>query len=534
MMRHAIFVTIFCLAAATPAIAAESPGPARPVHDATADVLQQRLGDGGLSTVQLTRLYIQRIARVDQAGPSVNAVIELNPDALEIARRLDSERGAGKAHGALFGIPVLIKDNIDTADRMQTTAGSLALVGAPAPRDATVAAKLRAAGMVILGKTNLSEWANFRSTHSTSGWSGRGGQTRNPYVLDRSPCGSSSGSGAAVAAGLATVAIGTETDGSVICPSAANGLVGIKPTLGLVSRAGIIPISHHQDTAGAMARSVHDAAALLSVIAGSDPRDPATVDADRHATDYTRFLKPGALKGKRIGVVRELAGYDPNVDRLLDRSIAALRAAGAIVIDPVTLPHVNDFGAAENTVLLYDFKHDINAYLATRTGLKVHNLKDLIAFNRAHAAQEMPWFGQELFLQAEAKGPLTDKAYLDAVARAKRLAGPEGIDAALASHHLDALLAPTQGPAWTTDPVNGDHVTGAGYSAAAVAGYPSITVPAGRVHGLPVGMLFFGTRWSEPTLIGIAYGFEQATHAWRPPHFLPTVPVPAGDSADAP
>lgn len=520
--------------AAAPAATAPAPATSAAAWNATASRLQARLAAGDTTSLALVRMYIERIARIDQAGPDINAVIELNPDALSIARRRDQARAAGKAHGRLFGIPVLIKDNIDTGDSMQTSAGSLALVGAPAQRDATVAARLRAAGMVILGKTNLSEWANFRSTRSTSGWSGRGGQTRNPYVLDRSPCGSSSGSGAAVAAGLATVALGTETDGSVICPSAANGLVGIKPTLGLVSRAGIVPISHNQDTAGVMARSVRDAAAVLSVIAGSDPRDPATADANRHATDYTRFLVPGALKGKRIGVVRQLAGYDPDVDHLLDRTVAVLRAAGATVIDPVKLPNVGRYGNDETTVLLYDFKHDINAYLATRHGLAVHSLHDLIAFDRAHARAEMPWFGQELFLQAEAKGPLTDPAYVQALARAKRLSGPEGIDAALRAHHLDALLAPTQGPAWVIDPVNGDHATGAAYSPAAVAGYPSITVPAGLVHGLPVGMLFFAGKWSEPTLLAIAYGFEQATHAWRPPQFLPTVPAPTRAEAPTP
>lgn len=479
---------------------------------------------GSLSAEQLARAYLARIAAMDRSGPHVNAVIEINPDALSIARQRDRQRSAHPQQAApLLGIPVLLKDNIDTGDRMQTTAGSLALVGAPAARDATVARKLREAGMVILGKTNLSEWANFRSTHSTSGWSGRGGLTRNPYVLARNACGSSSGSAAAVAAGFVTVAIGTETDGSVICPSAVNGIVGIKPTVGLVSRAGIIPISHTQDTAGPMARSVADAARLLTAMAGSDPADPATREADRHATDYTRFLHADGLRGKRIGVVRELAGYDPNTDRVLDRAVAAMRAAGAIVIDPVKLPHANDFGKAEMTVLLYEFKHDLNAYLAHRKGIAVHSLADLIAFDRAHAAQEMPWFGQELFLKAQAMGPLTDAAYRKARATAHRLAGPEGIDAALRANHLDALVAPATGPAWTTDLVNGVHTSGAGYSAAAVSGYPSITVPAGFVHGLPVGVVFFAGKWSEPSLISIAYGFEQHTHARRRPKFFPTV-----------
>jgi amidase len=406
------------------------------------------------------------------------------------------------------------------------------LLGAPAPRDATVAAKLRTAGAVILGKTNLSEWANFRSTRASSGWSGRGGLTRNPYVLDRSACGSSSGSAAAVAAGFATVAIGTETNGSIICPSAANGVVGIKPTVGLVSRAGIIPISSTQDTAGPIARDVRDAAIVLSAIAGSDPRDPATIDADKHATDYTKFLDPKALKGKRIGVVRELAGGDPQVKALLDHAISVLRAQGATVVDNVKIPHVNDYGHAESTVLLYEFKHGVNAYLATRKGLKVHSLADLIAFDNTHAAEEMPWFGQELFNEAEAKGPLTDKAYRDALAKLKKLAGPEGIDAAMNADHLDALFAPAQDPAWRIDLVAGDPGgTASAYGPAAVAGYPSVTVPAGFVHGLPVGMLFFGRKWSEPTLIGIAYAYEQATHARRDPGFLTALPVPQGIDA---
>ena len=510
--------------------AASAAGPASsgsPVHYASIAELQQRLRGGSLDSADLTRNFIERIGELDQAGPRVNAVIELNPDAQSIAKRRDEAHKPG-THGDLWGIPILLKANIDTGDKMPTTAGSLALLGAPAPRDATVAAKLRDAGAVILGKTNLSEWANFRSTHSSSGWSGRGGLTRNPYVLDHSACGSSSGSAAAVAAGFTTVAIGTETNGSIICPSAANGIVGIKPTVGLVSRAGIVPISSTQDTAGPMARDVRDAAIVLSAIAGSDPRDPATKDADRHATDYTKFLNPDALKGKRIGVVRALAHDGPETAKLLDRAIAVLRAHGATVVDPVKIPHVDDYGKAETTVLLYEFKHGVNAYLATRKGLSVHSLADLIAYDKAHAAEEMPWFGQELFTEAEAKGPLSDKTYRDALDKLRKLAGPEGIDAAMDAEHLDALLAPAQSPAWPIDLVNGDASLPSAYGPAAVAGYPAITVPAGLVHGLPVGMLFFGRKWSEPALIGIAYAYEQATHAWRRPEFLTTLPAPDG------
>ncbi|MHB1058167.1 MAG: amidase [Rhodanobacter sp.] len=523
-----------CLAAlastllAAQAIAADAVPPPAPDYASIAQ-LQQRMDAGTLDSRRLTRQFLDRIRRLDQSGPTLRAVIETNPDAPELAGALDHARSGKQRRGPLYGIPVLLKDNIDTGDRMLTTAGSLALAGAPAPRDAGLVERLRKGGALILGKTNLSEWANFRSNHANSGWSGRGGQTKNPYVLDRNPCGSSAGSAAAVAAGLATVAIGSETDGSIICPAAMNGIVGIKPTLGLVSRSGIVPISHSQDTAGPMARSVADAAALLSVIAGSDPRDPATTEADRHATDYTKFLDPNGLKGKRIGVVRQLAGAEPNADRVLEQSIALMKAQGAIIVDPVKLPHLAELGEPEITVLLYDFKHDINAYLAGRTGLEVKTLADLIAFNKAHAAEEMAWFGQELFEQAEKKGSLGDKAYTDALAKAKRLSGPEGIDAALKAQRLDALLAPSWGPAFMTDPVLGDHIVsgdptvGGVSQPAAVAGYPSITVPAGFAHGLPVGIVLFGAKWSEPALISIAYGFEQHAKAWQPPRFLDTV-----------
>ncbi|MET0616694.1 MAG: amidase [Luteibacter sp.] len=485
--------------------------------------LRQAYASGALTPEGLTTLFLQRIERIDKSGPSVNAVLETNPDALAIARKADRK-------GSLGGIPILLKDNIDTGDRMLTTAGSLALATKPAPHDSAVAAKLRKAGAVVLGKTNLSEWANMRSNHATSGWTGRGGLTLNPYVLDRNACGSSAGSGAAVAAGLATAAIGSETDGSIICPASMTGLVGIKPTVGLVSRTGIIPISASQDTAGAMARSVADAATVLAAIAGRDPRDPATKDADKHATDYTKYLDPNALRGKRIGVVRQLAGIEPNADRALEHTIALLKAQGATVVDNVEIPHLKELSEHELDVLLYEFKHGIAAYLAGRPDQPMKTLADLIAFNDREAAREMPWFGQELFLQAQAKGDITDPAYIAMRDRNQRLAGPEGIDAALAKDHLDALLTSSWGPAFVNDLVLGDHVvsgdpTVGGVSApAAIAGYPSITLPVEFAHELPVGVVFFGAKWSEPTLIAIAYGVEQKAQAFRRPKFLPTLP----------
>ncbi len=516
------FPAILACLALAPALVHADRGPTPPYYQSLSE-LQTALADGKTTSVELTKLYLQRIQDLDRGAGGVNSVIELNPDALAIAAERDADRKAGKAHGLLFGIPFLVKDNMDSADKMQTSAGSLALTGAPALADATVVEKLRAAGAVLLGKTNLSEWANFRSSHASSGWSGRGGLTHNPYVLSRNACGSSSGSGAAVSAGFVSVALGTETDGSLTCPASVDGIVTIKPTLGLVSRAGIVPISHSQDGAGPMTRSVADAAAVLTAIAGSDPRDPATAQADQHKTDYTLALKEGQLQGKRIGVVCELAGFNPDVDRILDRSAAELRAAGATVI-PVKLPHLQDTGKPEMTVLLYEFKHDLNAYLATRPGVHIKTLDDLAAFDKAHAKEEMPWFGQELVLQAQAEGPLTDKAYITALADSKRLAGPEGIDAALQKDKLDALVAPAAGPAWSTDLVNGDNFGGGGDSPAAVAGYPSVTVPAGNVHGLPVGVVFFAEAWSEPKLIGLAYGFEQRSRARIEPQFLGETP----------
>ncbi len=497
-------------------------GPVTPYFQSIA-TLHRELRSGAITDVALVRDFIERIQLLNHEGPRLNAVIVLNPQALAIAREREALLRAGRGHGLLFGIPVLLKDNIDTR-AMATTAGSLALEGPPPSRNATIVDRLERAGAIILGKANLSEWADFRSSHATSGWSAVGGLTRNPYVLSRNACGSSSGSAVAVAAGLVPVAIGTETDGSLTCPASVDGIVDIKPTLGLVSRAGIVPIAHSQDDPGPMARSVADAAAVLTVIAGSDPRDPWTKNANRHRTDYTRFLKRGQLRGKRIGVVCGLVGTSPAVRRILDDSVAALRSRGATVM-AVRLPNLHRYGKSEFTTLLYEFKHDLNDYLAHRQGLPVHNLAQLIAFDRAHARREMPWFGQDLFLRAERMGPLSTPAYRHALARAKSLTGPLGIEAALRAHHLSALMAPGEGPAWTTDLVDGDHGTAGGDSPAAVAGYPSITVPAGNVHGLPVGVTFFAGKWSEPTLIGIAYDFEKATRQRIRPQFFTRTPI---------
>ena len=490
--------------------------------------LQRRMATGELTARAIAEQYLDRIAALDKAGPKINAIIELNSDALAIADRLDAERADGRVRGPLHGIPVLLKDNLDTADRMHTSAGSLALGDSIATRDSTVAAKLREAGAIILGKTNLSEWANFRSAHASSGWSGRGGQTRNPYVLDRNPCGSSSGTGAAISADFATIGIGTETDGSIVCPASANGLVGIKPTVGLVSRAGIVPIAHSQDTAGPMTRSVTDAVILLNAIAGADSLDPVSSAGTAHSVDYTRYLVANGLKGARIGVVRKLAGFNPDVDALLAQNIAALKAAGATVVDPVELPHVGTYDDDELTVLQYEFKHDLNAYLAALPASTnaPRSLADLIAFNQHEREREMPWFGQDLFEQSQARGTLSDKAYLAARAKSKSRAGKLGINIVLAKYKLDALIAPTSGPAWITDWVDGDHYSGGSSTPAAVAGYPDITVPAGFVHELPIGLSFFGTAWSEPVLIRLAYAFEQATHARRSPRFIDHIAAP--------
>ncbi len=495
------------------------------LEEVTVAELQAGMQSGKWSARELTRKYLERIAEVDKRGPAINAVIELNPDAEQIADALDRERKQGHVRGPLHGVPLLIKDNIDTADRMKTTAGSLALADSTPPRDAYVAERLRTAGAIVLGKTNLSEWANFRSTHSTSGWSGRGGQTRNPYVLDRNPCGSSSGSGAAAAANLCAVAVGTETDGSVVCPSSACALVGIKPTLGLVGRSGIIPIAHSQDTAGPMARTVADAATLLGALTGLDPRDTATLgQRGKSYTDYTQFLDPAGLRGARIGIARKHFGFNDQVDRLMSEATAELKRQGATIIDPADIATTGKFDDAELEVLLYEFKTDLNKYLAaSATRARVRTLADIIEFNQTHSAQEMPYFGQELMIRAQAKGPLTTKEYVAARAKCVRMARTEGINATLAKFRLDALIAPTGGPVWPTDLINGDHFTGGYSTASAVAGYPHVTVPAGYVHGLPVGLSFFAGPWSEPKLIKYAYAFEQATKFRQPPKFLPTV-----------
>jgi amidase len=499
------------------------------LSEITVAKLQDAMRTGRLTARSIAEKYLARIEQVDKHGPALNAVIEVNPEALAIAGELDRERKARGPRGPLHGISILIKDNLGTCDRMMTTAGSLALVGARPAKDAFVVKKLREAGAVILGKANLSEWANIRSSHSTSGWSGRGGLTRNPYALDRNPCGSSSGSAVAVSANLCVLAIGTETDGSIVCPSGVNGIVGIKPTVGLVSRAGIIPIAHSQDTAGPMARTVTDAAILLGALAGVDEDDPATeASRDKALADYTKSLHPDGLRGARIGVVRKFFGISDAVDKLMNQAIEDMKGQGAVIVDPAELGTLDQLGDSELLVLLYELRADLNSYLAALgPGAPVHTLREIIEFNERHREKEMPYFGQDLFIKAEAKGPLTQKEYLDALENNHRLTRREGIDALMEKLHLDALVAPTGGPAWVTDLVDGDHDTGGSSTPAAVAGYPNINVPVGFVFGLPVGISFFGKAYSEPTLLKLAYSFEQATRHRRAPQFLRTADLTA-------
>ena len=495
------------------------------IQEATVADLQAAMDAGRVSARGLVEQYLARIAALDRNGPTLRSVIEINPDASSIAADLDSERRDQGPRGPMHGIPVLLKDNIDTGDQMLTTAGSLALIGAPAAGDATVAERLRRAGAVLLGKTNLSEWANMRSLHAASGWSARGGQTLNPYALDHSPCGSSSGSAVAVAANLCAVALGTETDGSVVCPAAATGIVGLKPTVGLTSRAGVIPLAHSQDTVGVLARTVADAVTVLNVLVGVDPRDPATqASAGRIPESYAQFLDANGLRNARIGIPRQVFfGQSAESDAIVEDAIEALRAAGATIIDPADVPTATTLAndASEFTVLLYEFKADLNSYLATRSGIGVATLADLIAFNNTHADTELARFGQEIFLLANPLGSLGTPAYLNALGKSQRLARTEGIDAVMDQYQLDALVAPTGPPPWIIDYATGDpFVPYPLHSVAARAGYPVITVPAGFVGGLPVGVSFVGRAFNEPTLIRLAYAFEQATHARRVPQFL--------------
>jgi amidase len=497
------------------------------MEEATLAQLQAALESGQRTSRQLVELYLERIATLDRQGPQLRSIIEINPDALEIADRLDQERAQQGARGPLHGIPVLLKESIATTDQMQTTAGSLALLGSRPAKEAFVVQRLRAAGAVILGKANLSEWANFRSTHSSSGWSSRGGQCRNPYILDRTPCGSSSGSAVAVAANLVAIALGTETDGSILSPASMNGVVGIKPTVGLVSRAGVVPISHSQDTVGPFGRTVADAALVLSVLAGQDPDDPAT-QHNQSQHDYTQFLDPDGLRGARIGVPREVyCGYSTHADQIVNAAIEQMRTLGAEIIDPADIPTAKQMETddVEMTVLLYEFKADLNRYLADLASSPVRSLAEIITFNQEHAEQMLPFFGQELLIRAEATTTLDDPVYLAALETAQQLSRQQGIDAVMERYNLDALVMPSTVPAWCIDLVNGDPSMGSSSQPAALAGYPAISVPAGEVHALPVGITFVGRAFSEPTLVKLAYAYEYHTHARRPPQFLPTVSI---------
>ena len=517
-----------CTPAPEPAKARVRDAAAEPfeLQEATVAQLQQSMETGQRTARSIAELYLRRIVALDQRGPELRSIIETNPEALEIADRLDAERKAKGARGPLHGIPVAIKDNIDTHDRMTTTAGSLALKGSIPPQDAFIVEKLRQAGAIVIAKANMSEWAYFRGERASSGWSARGGQCRNPYALDRNPCGSSSGSGVAASANLAALTIGTETGGSIMCPSSINGVVGIKPTVGLWSRSGIVPISHSQDTAGPMTRTVRDAATLLGPLTGVDQRDPATAaSAGKAHADYTRFLDAAGLKGARIGVVRSFPGFEPRVLALFDRAIDAMKSQGAEVVDPVNLPDAAWNDTLPLLVLEYEFKADLEAYLKTLgPAAPVKTLAEIIAFNEKNRDTEMPFFGQERMHAAQGRGPLSDEAYLKAVRTIQRGNREDGIDALVVKHKLDALVAPTSGPAWLIDHIVGDRFDG-GFSAgpAAIAGYPDVTVPMGFVAGLPVGISFFGRAWTEPVLIRLAYAYEQATNHRRPPTFRPTL-----------